>query len=153
MHADAAAKFSCIYCCHCCCSFIAHYNAPKFYHELKVTLTIIVAHSCKFRKQLHSVSVRMKYVGLQCLQSKSHATTAAYRLQLLLISLPIICNHHYRCNAYMWCMHTCMWCCAVQDKTIKKYNKVVGVSFGASILLFIAMTAFPFLTFGANCKG
>jgi hypothetical protein len=43
--------------------------------------------------------------------------------------------------------------CAVQDKTIKKYNKVVGVSFGASILLFIAMTAFPFLTFGANCKG
>ncbi|KAG5192010.1 transmembrane amino acid transporter protein-domain-containing protein [Tribonema minus] len=41
----------------------------------------------------------------------------------------------------------------LKDKTVPKYNTVVGTSFGASILLFVVMTVFPFLTFGGHSSG
>ncbi|CAM9399088.1 unnamed protein product [Phaeothamnion confervicola] len=41
----------------------------------------------------------------------------------------------------------------LKPRGVAAFNKVVGASFGLSIALFVAMTAFPFLTFGRACRG
>lgn len=41
----------------------------------------------------------------------------------------------------------------MKDNTIKRYNTVVGTSFGVSVLIFALVASLGFLTFGSNCSG
>ena len=41
----------------------------------------------------------------------------------------------------------------LKDNTIERYNKLVSTSFAISILSYVIMAAFGFLTFGANSSG
>ncbi|CAN0389927.1 unnamed protein product, partial [Hapterophycus canaliculatus] len=40
----------------------------------------------------------------------------------------------------------------LKDKSVPRFNTVVGSSFAVAITLVVIMTLFPFLTFGGSCK-
>jgi len=51
---------------------------------------------------------------------------------------------HYNASKFYW---------ELQNNTLKRYQTVVGTSFGISLLLFVAVAFFGFATFGTNCAG
>jgi len=56
-------------------------------------------------------------------------------------------------TAYMAHFNAPKFFTELKDNTIKRYNTVVGTSFGVSILIFAIVASLGFLTFGSNCSG
>ena len=56
-------------------------------------------------------------------------------------------------TAYMAHFNAPKFYTELKNNTISRYNTVVGVSFGISILIFAAVASLGFLTFGANTSG
>ena len=51
---------------------------------------------------------------------------------------------HYNASKFYW---------ELENNTLKRYQTVVGTSFGISLLLFVVVASFGFATFGTNCAG
>ncbi|EJK46352.1 hypothetical protein THAOC_34982 [Thalassiosira oceanica] len=56
-------------------------------------------------------------------------------------------------TAYMAHFNAPKFYTELKDNTIKRYNTVVGTSFGVSVLIFALVASLGFLTFGSNCSG